>query len=157
VFAIITVFLAYRAFRKQSQEVTEQASMLNVQSEQLAERRKINEKQIEVLELQADELRESLAERKREAERQYRGQASRVYIAQARNPTAPHGHPEPEGVAPFVTVLVGNTSERPVYDAELRWHLGAADYGEPNAEPLGTIMPRSEVTKQPRTYIRSPR
>jgi hypothetical protein len=25
--------------------------------------------------------------------------------------------------------------------AELRWHRGSAGYGEPNPEPLGTILP----------------
>jgi len=34
-----------------------------------------------------------------------------------------------------------NTSQQPIYDAELGWHLGIAGHGEPNPEPLGTIMP----------------
>jgi hypothetical protein len=42
VFAILTTIYAVRAFRKQSQEVSEQAEMLKVQSEQLAEQRKVN-------------------------------------------------------------------------------------------------------------------
>lgn len=42
-FAIITAVYAVRAFRKQSQEVSDQATMLKVQSEQLAEQRRINE------------------------------------------------------------------------------------------------------------------
>lgn len=66
-FAIVTAFYAVRAFRKQSQEVSDQAEMLRVQSEQLTEQRKINERQTEVLALQAAELRESFAERKRDA------------------------------------------------------------------------------------------
>lgn len=53
-FAIVTAVFAIFAFRKQSKEVRDQA-LLNVQSEQ----RKINERQTEVLELQATELRES--------------------------------------------------------------------------------------------------
>jgi ABC-type bacteriocin/lantibiotic exporter with double-glycine peptidase domain len=59
VFAIVTAFYARQAFRKQSQEVRDQASMLKVQSEQLAAQRKINS-------LQAEDLRESLKERARQ-------------------------------------------------------------------------------------------
>ena len=58
VFAIVTAVLAYRAFRKQSQEVRDQAKLLKVQSEQLDEQRKINV-------IQAEDLRESLKERER--------------------------------------------------------------------------------------------
>lgn len=58
VFAIVTTVLAYRAFRKQSQEVSDQAKTLRVQSEQLDEQRKINA-------IQAEDLKESLKERKR--------------------------------------------------------------------------------------------
>ena len=75
-FAIVTGIYAVRAFRKQSQEVSDQASMLQIQSEQLAEQRKVNEEQIRVLALQAAELRESLDERKREAVERRNAQAA---------------------------------------------------------------------------------
>jgi hypothetical protein len=65
VFAIVTAIDAIRAFRKQSKEVSEQAKMLKVQSEQLDEQRKINERQTGVLALQEADLRESLAGRRR--------------------------------------------------------------------------------------------
>jgi hypothetical protein len=78
VFAIVTAFYAIRAFRKQSQEVSDQAAMLRVQSERLAEQRSLNAEQVKVLALQSAELRESLDERKREAEKQRRSQAVRV-------------------------------------------------------------------------------
>jgi hypothetical protein len=105
-FAIVTPFYAVRAFRKQAQEVRaieqqvkdqeeltrQQAELLKIQSgqlelqrEQLGDQRsaiedqvRANARQAEVLELQATELRESLAERKREAEDQRRSQAVRV-------------------------------------------------------------------------------
>jgi cbb3-type cytochrome oxidase subunit 3 len=60
VFAIVAAAFAILAFRKQYKEVSDQASMLRVQSEQLAEQRKVNAGQIRVLALQATELRESL-------------------------------------------------------------------------------------------------
>jgi hypothetical protein len=80
VFAIVTAVFAVLAFRKQSQEVYDQAAMLAVQSDQLEEQRKINAEQAKVLALQASELRESLDQRKRETERRHRAQASRVFI-----------------------------------------------------------------------------
>ena len=40
-----------------------------------------------------------------------------------------------------------NTSGQPVYDAELRWHRGSEGHGEPNPEPLGTLMPGDEIWK----------
>jgi hypothetical protein len=55
--------------------------MLMVQSAQLAEQQKLGQKQTEVLELQASELRESLDERKRESEQRRSAQASRAYLA----------------------------------------------------------------------------
>ena len=58
-FAIITAIYAVRAFREQSQEVSDEAEMLCIQSDQFAEQRKINERQTGVLALQAAELRES--------------------------------------------------------------------------------------------------
>jgi hypothetical protein len=62
-FAIITAVYAVRAFRKQSQEVHDQAAMLSIQSDQLAEQRKINAEQTRVLALQASELTQSLSQR----------------------------------------------------------------------------------------------
>jgi hypothetical protein len=104
--AIVTAVFAIRAFGKQSDELgvlQQQASdqaeelaiqrrqaettseMLRVQSGQLASQQQqfdaqkdINEKQTTVLGLQAEELSESLAERKRQAEQQRRAQASQV-------------------------------------------------------------------------------
>jgi hypothetical protein len=142
IFAILTTIYAVRAFRKQSQEVTDQTEMLNVQAEQLEEQRKVNEDQIKVLKLQAKELEESIDERKREREQRHRDQAFRVFITQERKRTAPLPYPEQPDVEPFVHATVVNTSDQPIYDAELRWHIGTAGHPEqPNPEPLGTVMP----------------
>jgi len=40
-----------------------------------------------------------------------------------------------------------NTSDQPAYRVELRWHRGTAGYGEPNPEPVGTIMPGKAITR----------
>ena len=152
-FAIVTAYYAIRAFREQSKEVSDQAEMLGIQSEQLTEQRKINAEQIKVLKLQARELRESIDEREREREQRHRAQASRVFITQERRRTVPTGYEEREGVEPFVAATVVNSSEQPIYDAELRWHVGTADHGElPNPEPLGVIMPGPDGITRMRTF-----
>ena len=121
-----------------------QASILKIQSDQLEEQRKINAEQTKVLALQVIELEESLAERKREAEQRHRAQASQVFIQQVRTRTAPLGYPEPEDSQAAVRATVMNSSEQPIYDVELRWHLGSAGYGDPEIESLGTMSPRSD-------------
>ena len=71
VFAFTTAILAYRAFRKQSREVRDQAQMLKVQSDQLEEQQRINE-------LQATDLRASIKQRKLDADERRREQARLV-------------------------------------------------------------------------------
>ena len=136
VFAIVTGIYAVRAFRKQSQEVSDQAEMLRLQSEQLDEQRKVNAEQIRVLALQAAELGESLAKRKREAVERRNAQASQVSIAVK---VTREGR---VGYLPELEATVVNASERqqPIYDVKLYWHLGQQGYGSPNPEVLGTIL-----------------
>jgi hypothetical protein len=45
-----------------------------------------------------------------------------------------------------VTVL--NGSGKPIYDAELRWHLGSEPYGNPDPELLGVIMPNDPISRR---------
>jgi hypothetical protein len=74
VFAIVTAVFAFLAYRKQSKEVSDMAEILNVQSERLAEQRKINE-------FQAKDLQESLKERERLRRIAEREQANDVGFA----------------------------------------------------------------------------
>ena len=48
----------------------------------------------------------------------------------------------PDPIRAEVTVV--NASNQPIYGAELGWHRGSAGHGDPNPEPLGTIMPGGE-------------
>jgi hypothetical protein len=151
-FAIVTAIFAILAFRKQSQEVIDQASMLKVQSERLDEQRKVNAEQVKVLALQAEELRESVgAERKRAAEVRRRAQATRVSLKEMPFETVPGdgstGYHAALGTvsSPAVRVDVKNSSDQPIYGAELRWHRGSEGYGEPNPQPLGTLMPGEDA------------
>jgi hypothetical protein len=120
VFAIVTAWYARKAFRKQSQEVHDQAKMLRVQSEQLDEQRKINVEQTRVLELQAQELRASLDARER-ASLELRQQYASTVVA---------WQDEPQRTSSgswLVVAHVVNTGERPVRDVSARWYSG----GEP--------------------------
>lgn len=87
--AIVTAVYVIRAFREQSKAVRDQAAILRVQSHQLTEQRKINEKQIVVLEFQANERRESREEREREAAQRKKDQAAKVFFSQANSVYAP--------------------------------------------------------------------
>ncbi len=128
VFAIVTAWYARRAFLKQSQEVRDQAEMLNVQSGQLAEQRRINE-------LQAEELRDSLAERARQRRLAEREQAdavsfawwpaSHALIANPAPPPPPDMPRHPVALTPADTsgmsmLVVDNASRRRILNAECR-------------------------------------
>lgn len=139
VFAFVTAWYARRAFLKQSQEVSDQAEMLKVQSEQLTEQRKLNKEQTRVLALQAEELHKSLAEREREAEQRRRAQAGRVFVSQQSYISSYISvDPEPievdsrgevipdEPDCTRVEVAVINSSDQPIYEAELLWRYGSA-------------------------------
>ena len=127
--AIVTAVYAIRAFRGQ-------AEMLKLQSEQLEEQRKINAEQTRVLALQAEELRESFAERKREALERRNAQGAQTHLVLK----AIHENGALGG--PVIEATLVNAAERqqPAYDAKLYWHLGPDSYGTPNPEPLGTIL-----------------
>ena len=154
--AIITAVLARRAFDKQSEEVRilqqqakDSADMLKIQSDQLHSLKQVGEKQIEVLGLQAIDLRESLEERKRQAEGTRSAQASRVFLIL--NLTPPDlrgvlaGHPTPVRI----TAEVVNTSSQPAYAAWIDWPEGCTlSYRlVPNPESLGDVLPSKRATK----------
>jgi membrane protein implicated in regulation of membrane protease activity len=144
--AVVTAIYAIRAFRAQSREVSDQAEMLRVQSQQLVEQRAINEKQTEVLELQVAELRESLKEREREAQLRRSAQADQVFISQQNTVDVnPDEDDEPE--RDRATVAVVNTSNRPIYEAGLRWPPGSSWEFPGLLEPLGTIMPGDRIER----------
>jgi len=147
-FAVVTAIFAYLAFRSQSAEVS-------TLQEQLREQQKLNCKQIEVIDLQVQELHAVLAEHTRQAEGRRRLQASKVFFWEehlASDPLLQSGMqqnllPGEAYIGVFVVAHVVNSSDQPVYDAELRWHRGSTSWGEPNPEPLPTIMPGKEVTR----------
>lgn len=145
-FAIVTTVFAALAWRSQSREV-------GVLRQQLSDQQAANRQQAEVFGLQALELRESLDERKRDATERHRSQAARVFISEARfagrtGRSADSDIVGPGPKPPSVSAIVHNSSDQPVYDAELAWHLGTAPHGSPNPEPLGVIMPGNEARRE---------
>lgn len=169
-FAVVTAVYARKAFREQSREVAaieqqvkdeqevtrQQAELLKVQTgqlelqrQQLEDQRAASARQAEVLDLQAVELHESLDDRKREAARQRRAQATYVFITESKSPERHLGGSKP--TTPLITAGVKNSSNEPIYGAELRWYLGSSGYGEPSPEPLGVLLPGADE-KRSRKY-----
>ena len=49
---------------------------------------------------------------------------------------------------PAVIAKAHNTSDQPIYDAELYWRSGSEGHGTPNPEPVGTLLPRATHTSR---------
>src|SRR5690349_6181576 len=133
VFAFVTALLAGLAFWKQSREVHDQAEMLKVESQELAEQRKINAAQAKVFELQASDLHESLEERKREAAERYRAQAAQVFIGATGSAN--------RGFWPVVV----NGSGFPAYDVQV-WYFSPEYSQLSDPYDLVTVLPGDRAT-----------
>lgn len=87
-----------------------------------------------MLKLQAEELEQSLDERRQDREQRQREQASRVFMLERWGPPVPRvdqGKASPgETLAPSVTVEVHNTSNRPIYELRISWQLSGVLYGQ---------------------------
>ena len=160
---------ARKAFLKQAQEVAaierqvadeqeltrQQAKLIEIQTGQLEalrgqleEQRKASVAQADVLRLQAEELQELLRERKRQAELGRGYQARRVFLTEEtfEGRTGGQGGGGIRGIGtkpPSVTATAHNSSDQPIYNVELSWHRGAAAHGDPNPEPVGTLLPEA--------------
>lgn len=131
--AIITAWYARKAFKAQSKELVE------LQAEG-ADQRKVNERQIAVLELQHRELEASLKQREADAAAARSAQASKIYVwteeQQAGNRRTSAGlgffvSGLPEEIisaGPSVAVYVTNMSSGPIYDVVVRTDHGADDH-----------------------------
>jgi hypothetical protein len=128
--AIVTAVFAVQAFHEQSKEVT-------ILESQLSDQRALALKQMEVLSLQAEEIRASLEVRRRE-------QAVRVFTwVEATD----------RGRGRFV-VHVTNESERPIYGLtfSLGYHRDApAEYSSP-PQAMRHLMPHSTAVFKPEEH-----
>src|SRR6266567_3977828 len=101
---------------------------LGQQSRQLRDQQVTHAKLAELLPLQAEELRESLRERKR-------AQAAQVFIEVDRIPpargTGP-GRDEPDPAPWRLRARVRNTSRQPIHDLHVIWQRGMVRMGKPD-------------------------
>lgn len=147
-FAVVAAVFAYLAFRKQSAEVAtlqqqakDQSEQLRLQRQQFEEQRSSNARQAEVLDLQAKDIRESLATLERDEAERRKAQAARILFwderttrRQARIRVLGGDQPSAQ-VDPQQRIHVAyvkNNSEFPISSLEFRWHLGTADIGQPD-------------------------
>jgi hypothetical protein len=143
--ATVTAVFAVRAFSKQSAE-------LSILSVQVDDQRETNRKLAAAAELQTEELRQSLAERQAERDRQHKAQAEQVYITVTREPGHRGSRPDEDFIMaprpPVITGGVHNYSQQIIRDVQLQWHKGSASHGEPNPEPLGELIPGAYEWRQ---------
>lgn len=153
----ITAIWAIKAFGKQTQELgvleqqakdqqaltgqqTEllklQSGQLDLQRQQLGDQRQANERQAAIAELQAQELRESLAQRKAAAERQRQEQASKVaaWFGSGEIPVVTTGPP----IRPAWGAIIRNNSDLPILGVRVFFHFISAD--NPASEHWEPIM-----------------
>lgn len=126
---------------KQAQLLTIQSNQVRLQQLQLDEQRKAAAKEAIVLSLQTDELKESLGQRRREAEERRRAQAAMIFLNQVPAPKPiEFGTKGGNAAAPKDLVTVVNSSGLPIYDAEAHWPAMSAQ-DNPGSHLFGTIMP----------------
>jgi hypothetical protein len=131
--AIFTAWYARKAFKAQSKELAE------LQAEG-ANQRKVNEKQIAVLELQHRELEASLKQRVADAAAVRSAQASKVYVWTQNRPAGDRRisigrdfyvsgeEEETISAGPSFDVYINNMSSQPIYDVVVRTDDSADDY-----------------------------
>lgn len=110
---------AKRAFHEQSEEVRTLADQLKVSREQFEEQKRLNARQTDVLDLQQQDLRESLEQRQL-------AQAALIYATNDYFSGRSRGNSE-EIVAgrtarpPTVTATIYNASPQSIYDVRVMW------------------------------------
>lgn len=137
--AAFTVLFAKRAFDEQSREVRTLADQLKVSREQFEEQKRLNARQTDVLDLQQQDLRESLEQRQL-------AQAALIYVTNDYFSGRSSGSSEEFVVGrtarpPTVTVTIYNASPQPIYDVRVMW-VDARDLTEAgDRDFLRTIRP----------------
>jgi hypothetical protein len=136
-FAVITAVFAVLAFLKQSREVRAIERQVTDQQELTQQQGQLLKVQSGQLELQRRQLDDQLAEK-------HRAQASRVFIWTETGPDPRLTDAQIEKGVPWretVTASIRNTSEQPIYSAELVWDDGSA--------PLAEVAARSHAERLP--------
>lgn len=160
ILAFVTAILAGLAFWKQRQETRDQAAMLKIQSEQLAEDRKVNAEQIRVLALQAEELKNVGGDREREAEERCKAQAVQVYVWQKVMQGAAQARGLTSGKTLKATLV--NSSMQPVYNVTMQWMINGVlrdltvreEPLKPEEEHSATVVVDSAVDPMAMAFFR---
>jgi hypothetical protein len=132
-----------RAIEQQGKLLTVQSDQLEVQRKQLAAQQEVNEEQLRVLKLQADEFQAVFEQREREATERHRAQAVRVFMWEERfehDPRVDQDMTDTGINAPYtVKAWVKNQSDLPVYEVITSWHLDSLPKGTTPVTPA--LMP----------------
>jgi hypothetical protein len=145
-----TAWYATRAYRQQ-------VKANGLLQRQLADQRGLIVQQTEVLGLQAEDLRQSLAERAGQADRAVEAQARLVYVSQehlGRDPRVPQATAYFDALKgvnrnppPVVAVTLRNGSDQPVRDVAITWRAtGVAQQKLGEEERPGQLLPGTEFT-----------
>lgn len=102
------------------------AAQIDLLRKQVEDERAFNKAQMRVLELQAEELMAAREYRNREAGERRRAQAAKVFLECHHEMVHGHG-PGVAKVARYMAVVT-NSSEQPIYNVFLIWHIGSADW-----------------------------
>jgi len=115
--SLLALGAAVLAYRKQSQEVRDQAEQLSLQSQQLADQKRVNDEQVRLMALQEQELRAAQDERKRQTTERREAQARQVaawFGAEIPTLTEPE-----DGWGAWIR----NASLLPVFDVRVFFHF----------------------------------
>ena len=123
-----TVLFAKRAFDEQTKELRTLEAQLKVSRDQFEEEKQLNAKQADVLDLQQQDLRESLEQRQR-------AQSALIYVTNdyfaGRNRGASEEIvSERTAEPPTVMATIYNASPQPIYDVRIMW-VDARDLRKP--------------------------
>jgi hypothetical protein len=114
---------------------------LGQQSRQLGDQQAVHAKLAELLPLQAEDLRDSLLQRRR-------AQAAQVFIEVDRIPPAAvaggSGQDEPDPPPWRLRARVHNTSRQPIHDLHVIWQRGMVRMGKPDR--TGRLMPGNDAS-----------
>ena len=130
--AIVTAVLAYRAFKKQSAEVT-------AIEKQVKDQEQLTRQQAAQLTVQTGQLQLQQRQFEQQEKDRRQDQASRVFmmrelttdtrVDQVQRALDRHGHQA-------VNVYVTNTSQQPVYELRVNWRRGSALWDQPELLPV---------------------
>ena len=134
-FAVVTAGYARKAFREQSREVA-------AIERQVSDGQELARQQADLLKVQSDQLELQRRQFERDQDERRRAQASLVFVWTEKGYDERFPDAAASGDHDTLTVHVTNTSQQPVYDLTISWHLANEPWGDrPDEESV--LMPGS--------------